>query len=353
MTYCGLQTHCTPHMLSGHLSQAVVHPKFHTSSTHLKSATENDHHRQNSFSCLTSEKFGSVPNRSIPLDHSHASHSLFIHHRTVLSSGPQSGCSFLAVSRTDLQCLSFCAEYAFRRTKSFDARKKFGSHCQKRLLSVRCTAGNGRTDTAKSSNITNNAANDEQSEPWVVRVAVDLFTEGLRVLQGERPNASPQIPSLGLLEPSEGGSSEIGKATAAEVMRYVQADYEDRAYFLTGDITDSIYSDDCYFGDPTVKFSGREKWKRNIRLLVPYFEEPSIELKGIGMVEEEGVTRIKTTWRLRTFLRFPWRPLIDLNGSTVHTLNEENTQVIRHVESWEISGLEAIGQMFVPSRRSP
>ncbi|KAI8547796.1 hypothetical protein RHMOL_Rhmol07G0223800 [Rhododendron molle] len=57
---------------------------------------------------------------------------------------------------------------------------------------------------------------------------------------------------------------------------------------------------------------------------------------------------VSATWKLRTFLRLPWRPLISVNGSTVYEL-DDNFRIVRHAESWDISALQAIGQIFTPS----
>ena len=83
-------------------------------------------------------------------------------------------------------------------------------------------------------------------------------------------------------------------------------------------------------------------------------------------------------WRLRTYLKFPWRPLIDILGTTVYTLDPVTTkvrchqsmtglavrvqtsrrtslacvQVVKHIEGWNVTGTAAIAQMFRASDRS-
>jgi hypothetical protein len=69
-------------------------------------------------------------------------------------------------------------------------------------------------------------------------------------------------------------------STMGELRNRLETDFTDRAYFITGSIDEGIYDDDCTFEDPTVKFSGLQLWKRNLRLLTPFLVNPSIELLG-------------------------------------------------------------------------
>ncbi|KAJ0914930.1 hypothetical protein HanPSC8_Chr06g0244151 [Helianthus annuus] len=50
----------------------------------------------------------------------------------------------------------------------------------------------------------------------------------------------------------------------------------------------------------------------------------------------------------RTYLKLPWRPLISVDGTTVYDLDNQ-FRIVKHVESWSVSPLEAIGQIFTPS----
>jgi hypothetical protein len=59
----------------------------------------------------------------------------------------------------------------------------------------------------------------------------------------------------------------------------------------------------------------------------------------------------QATWSLRTELALPWRPLVDIDGSTKYTLSDRNNQVVEHVESWRVSGMEALLQLRPGGRR--
>lgn len=177
--------------------------------------------------------------------------------------------------------------------------------------------------------------------PPVVRAAVSAVTELLRALspnkalrgaatqqqQGEEPDPDPTCGSV------------------EDVLAVLRDDYR-RAYFLTGDFTPGIYTEDCLFEDPTIKFRGLSRYSQNLGLLVPFFDSPSLELENIEKGSRVETKFVKATWKLRTYLRLPWRPLVAIGGSTAYDLDGD-FKVTRHSESWDVSALQAIAQIFV------
>mmetsp|Transcript_28345 Transcript_28345/g.47566 ORF Transcript_28345/g.47566 Transcript_28345/m.47566 type:complete len:429 (+) Transcript_28345:89-1375(+) len=152
-------------------------------------------------------------------------------------------------------------------------------------------------------------------------------------------------------------------STMGELRKRLETDFTDRAYFITGSIDEGIYDDDCTFEDPTVKFSGLQLWKRNLRLLTPFLVNPSIELLGsreLDMADPqtttntlyaEGTRLLQCEWRLKCGLKLPWRPFVDLVGTTdyrVVTGDDGSLQISYHLERWNISGVEAIWQIIRP-----
>ncbi|KAK9850448.1 hypothetical protein WJX84_007932 [Apatococcus fuscideae] len=187
------------------------------------------------------------------------------------------------------------------------------------------------------------AAAQTQDGP-VVRLAVSAATATLRLLQGRKD--IPDVAAEGPAQPRPG--------TIAELMQCIEMDFE-RGYIITGIIGDEAYSPGCFFGDPTVSFSGLQKWKQNLQLLVPFLEEPMLDMRSLEQLPRQlpsDPLLLKSVWKLETYLKFPWRPLISVLGVTEYTVDEAELQVSRHVETWNISGVQAIGQIFRPSDRS-
>ncbi len=91
----------------------------------------------------------------------------------------------------------------------------------------------------------------------------------------------------------------------------------------------SAYDDDCFFADPTVAFRGLDTWRRNLRLLVPFLEDAAVNLLALDSAgrDADGACGWQAEWRLRTYLKFPWRPLLDILGTTVYTLDPATTKV--------------------------
>jgi hypothetical protein len=172
----------------------------------------------------------------------------------------------------------------------------------------------------------------------LVKTAVSGITEALRfVIQ----------PSQNIKEDVE--SQQLSLTCVEDVVEVLKGDY-DRAYFVTGVLSDGIYTADCFFADPTISFRGVELWKNNLQLLVPFLIDPSIEL--IDMEYRTGMDSnsprnmvVYASWVLRTDLALPWKPRIFVNGRTIYDLNEEY-KIYRHVEEWDINPVQALGMVL-------
>ena len=117
---------------------------------------------------------------------------------------------------------------------------------------------------------------------------------------------------------------------------------------------------------PPCRTAGRERYKRNLALLVPFLLEPSIQLRSLralpppapagaqsisggscsggggeplvaaagqpqrrqGRQQGQQLARqLRAEWRLECYLRLPWRPYVGIEGSTTYTLSEERDRV--------------------------
>ncbi|KAK7344189.1 hypothetical protein VNO77_13531 [Canavalia gladiata] len=178
----------------------------------------------------------------------------------------------------------------------------------------------------------------ETETPHILKIAVSGVTELLRLFSPSNQTSVVNGDNIGKQR------DEFKASNVDDVLRIIKSDY-DNAYFVTGNFTSSIYAENCIFEDPTIKFRGRELYARNLKLLVPFFDCASIRLQKIVKDVDSDTNFVLASWKLRTNLKLPWRPLISIDGSTFYELNED-FKIVRHVESWNVSALEAILQIF-------
>ncbi|XP_052302410.1 uncharacterized protein LOC18110988 isoform X5 [Populus trichocarpa] len=205
----------------------------------------------------------------------------------------------------------------------------------KTIHGIRCCSG--ATDNE-------NKSSTRTKTPQILKLAVSGVTELLRVFSFSGKERLEKVNNK--------DRDEISVSGIDDVIMILKSDYEN-AYFVTaGVFTSAIYDEDCVFEDPTIKFQGTKLYSRNLKLLVPFFDCPSIGLQDIEKGVNSETYFVLARWKLRTYLKFPWRPLISIDGSTVYELDNK-LKIVRHAESWNVSALEAIGQIFTPSFDRP
>ncbi|KAL2325410.1 hypothetical protein Fmac_024468 [Flemingia macrophylla] len=202
-----------------------------------------------------------------------------------------------------------------------------------KLFGVRSCSNIIKLDTRKKTCAGLNKERESESEtPQILKLAVTGVTELLRLFSpSDQTSLQTQM-------------DEFPPSTVDDVLRIIKSDY-DNAYFVTGNFTSSIYDPNCSFEDPTIKFRGRELYARNLKLLVPFFDSASIVLQKIEKDVDSDTNFVRASWNLRTNLKLPWRPLISIDGSTIYELDEDY-KIVRHVESWNVSAVEAVLQIF-------
>lgn len=210
----------------------------------------------------------------------------------------------------------------------------------KRVQGIRCSFST--TDKKYGNNVNKREIKTRSKTPQILKLTVRGVTELLRLFSSSKNR---------LETVSDTKAEEISVSDVDDVVMILKCDYEN-AYFVTGAFTSSIYAEDCMFEDPTIRFRGRELYSRNLKLLVPFFDGPSIGLQKIEKDISSDPNFVLATWKLRTYLKLPWKPFIYIDGSTLYELDDE-FNIVRHAESWNISALEAIGQIFTPSFGRP
>lgn len=148
-----------------------------------------------------------------------------------------------------------------------------------------------------------------------------------------------------------------GKAavTLPELTRIVTADFEERKYLVTGDLTPSVYADDAHFEDSNNEFGkGLDSWVRGVKAL---FVSDRCKLALTGPIETDEVKRTITFtgWRQVDVFRLPGAPHTPVfTGRTTLTLSPTENLVVDHTEVWDQSPKEIVASLvFFDARFDP
>ncbi|KAL3686908.1 hypothetical protein R1sor_013217 [Riccia sorocarpa] len=152
----------------------------------------------------------------------------------------------------------------------------------------------------------------------------------------------------GLVLPQRSDASEQAKQTnlsIEDVKKIIEEDFITRDYLVTGDMTFSIYNENCRFNDPTTKVSGVEKYSKAVKSLF----DPKGSKTDLVNIEVSGPRSIDVKYILTGFLNLPWHPYIaPYEANARYTLGEDGL-IESYDEEWSISLLEAFTQMLTPS----
>ncbi|CAN0523486.1 unnamed protein product, partial [Ectocarpus sp. 8 AP-2014] len=77
-------------------------------------------------------------------------------------------------------------------------------------------------------------------------------------------------------------------------------------YYVTGDLTPSLYRPDCLFTDPTTRVESVERYTAAVKLL---FDPNNAQVDLLSLAVKDD-THIFAEWRLQGYLKFPWHPYV-------------------------------------------
>mmetsp|Transcript_5029 Transcript_5029/g.8756 ORF Transcript_5029/g.8756 Transcript_5029/m.8756 type:complete len:348 (+) Transcript_5029:3038-4081(+) len=124
-----------------------------------------------------------------------------------------------------------------------------------------------------------------------------------------------------------------------QLMEIIRDDFVTRRYYITGQLTRSIYTDNCLFDgpDPDVPVRGLRKY---VDATSHLFDRRQSRVDLLSISVQENNT-IHAEWRLEAVLLLPWKPRVKAyTGTTTYTFNSDML-IESHIETWSISVVDA------------
>lgn len=139
----------------------------------------------------------------------------------------------------------------------------------------------------------------------------------------------------------------VPPASRSEAVDRLKAEY-DAAYFISGKLDEALYAEDCEFADPFASFKGRARFKANLENLAGGFITDS-DVRLLDLTTDSDHASVTSRCMVRLSLALPWRPVLAWVWGVRHEFGAEKpleNVFVRHIESWEISPLDGVLQVF-------
>jgi hypothetical protein len=134
------------------------------------------------------------------------------------------------------------------------------------------------------------------------------------------------------------------------------------AYFLTGDLSNDLFRDDCVFQDPTNRVNSLSQYQAALRILFDpqsstvELIEPLRVVDGVKPGKEQS-ERTKNTIagriRSRGYLQLPWKPYVTAYESNIVYTVDDNGLIAQQEQTWSKDASTALLESFTPSWVDP
>eukprot|EP00873_Tetraselmis_striata_P023346 jgi/Tetstr1/443610/TSEL_031609.t1 len=161
-----------------------------------------------------------------------------------------------------------------------------------------------------------------ESEAGAAQKAESMeFPEGGELATAVAP---PQAPAL---TPAPRASPED---VLADMAKFLEKDL--RRLVDTGRLTDSRYSKDILFADPTVNVRGLDTYKLLMNSMRFLFKCKF----DIYSTRITGPDQVTVTWAMTLSQeQLPWQPDVVLSGKTIYGIDVDRALVLSHVDEWD------------------
>lgn len=124
----------------------------------------------------------------------------------------------------------------------------------------------------------------------------------------------------------------------------IERDITERSYFLSGQVDELIYAEDCVFADPFVSFEGRDRFVSNLANLGSFITNYSAKL--LSLDDSSSPTEVTTKLMVKLELNLPWKPVLAWPWGVRYVVDPSTFLITTHEESWDIEPLEGVLQIF-------
>jgi hypothetical protein len=183
-----------------------------------------------------------------------------------------------------------------------------------------------------------------------------LFVPSNARAEGELPRQLRDFTRLAPLGPATQSFRKTKGLSLEELARRLQHDLLEGAngeggYIISGDFSTDIFRDDCLFVDPTNSVASLSQCQKALRILFDMKNSRTQLLEPLKVNADDRT--ISGRYRVRGFLKFPWKPFVSAYESNIVYKIDDDGLVYEQDQSWSKSAAEALQESFTPTLFTP
>jgi hypothetical protein len=183
-----------------------------------------------------------------------------------------------------------------------------------------------------------------------------LFVPSNARAEGELPLKLRDFTRLAPLGPATQSFRKTTGLSLEELAQRLQHDLLEGStgeggYIISGDFSTDIFRDDCLFVDPTNSVASLSQCQKALRIL---FDTKQSRTQLLEPLQANAADRtISGRYRVRGFLKFPWKPFVSAYESNIVYKIDDDGLVYEQDQSWSKSAATALQQSFTPTIFTP
>ena len=188
---------------------------------------------------------------------------------------------------------------------------------------------------------------------WALTTPVDTYASSSGVAKAVVGGLTQVINTLVPVEEREPRRRRFKSLSVDALVEGLRSDFFEKEYLWSGKLDAELYAEECEFSDPTLSFTGLATFERNLKSLDPIIEKvvpPENRRVSLVDIRKDTENRVVTAkWRMVGDFALPWRPRLELDGTTRFTYGSDG-RIVSYDESWDnLSAVEALLTVLRPT----
>jgi len=207
-------------------------------------------------------------------------------------------------------------------------------------LALVISAGAGTSTGIIAAPLASEASAVADSNPDELPLVLRDFTKLAPLGKGRNPSLEGKTLNLSLSELASRLEKDLAHGHTGQ-----------GGYFISGDLDESLFQEDCVFVDPTNRVDSLTQYRNALKILFDPKESQVELVQPIQINPDERI--LQASIRSRGVLKLPWRPYITTYESNIIYTIDDSGLIKEQAQTWSKAASKALQESFTPGLNRP